>query len=245
MLDAGGPMSKPSVAAALGYDKQNPINADFMTLVAQGAVVATSEQAAPRFTRPVEPEDENEPEIGPEGEIENEDEDEEQPGDSLDVADLFIGNIDPKSLYLGRPGVPSAETEEAEPEETELEKTEPVNDIGMSDKDYNDFIKYTDLKQALSATKSNILKLKKSRKSYDDLSDTSTEKEINNLIKLKKSLEDRLSSLLKNSPYLQSKADTDSLPATPPPSIEDVVDDEETLDEWTMNKWKYYAGIKK
>jgi hypothetical protein len=240
MLEAGEPISKPAVAAALGYDKQNPINADFMALVAQGAIAPTNEQAAPRFATPVQA---PEIEIGAEAEVEVGEE--EQPEDSLDVADLFIGNIDPKSLYLGRPGTPSAETEEAEPEETELEKTEPVNDIGMSDKDYNDFVKYTDLKQALAATKSNILKLKKSKRSYDDLSDNSTEDEINRLVKLKKSLEDRLNDLLKNSSYLQSKIDTASLPAVPPPSIEDVIDDEETLDEWTMNKWKYYAGIKK
>ncbi len=33
------PMSKMDVAGALGYDKQNPINADFMALVADGTII--------------------------------------------------------------------------------------------------------------------------------------------------------------------------------------------------------------
>jgi hypothetical protein len=41
------PMSKIDVAGELGYNKQNPINADFMELVASGAIVASGAQAAP------------------------------------------------------------------------------------------------------------------------------------------------------------------------------------------------------
>ena len=46
------PMSKVDVAAAMGYDKQNPINADFMALVADGVIIPSGEQRAPRLTRP-------------------------------------------------------------------------------------------------------------------------------------------------------------------------------------------------
>ena len=46
------PMSKIDVAGELGYNKQNPINADFMELVASGAIVASGAQAAPRLNRP-------------------------------------------------------------------------------------------------------------------------------------------------------------------------------------------------
>jgi hypothetical protein len=48
----GEPMSKIDVAGELGYDKQNPINADFMALVASGAIIPAGEQRAPRFSRP-------------------------------------------------------------------------------------------------------------------------------------------------------------------------------------------------
>jgi len=56
------PMSKMDVAGALGYDKQNPINADFMALVADGTIVPSGTQAAPRLNRPAA----TEPEAGEE-----------------------------------------------------------------------------------------------------------------------------------------------------------------------------------
>jgi hypothetical protein len=46
------PMSKIDVAGELGYDKQNPINKDFMELVADGTIVQSGGQAAPRLNRP-------------------------------------------------------------------------------------------------------------------------------------------------------------------------------------------------
>jgi hypothetical protein len=46
------PMSKIDVAGELGYNKQNPINADFMELVASGAIITSGAQAAPRLNRP-------------------------------------------------------------------------------------------------------------------------------------------------------------------------------------------------
>ena len=52
MQATGEPMSKIDVAGELGYDKQNPINADFMALVASGAINQAGGQAAPRLNRP-------------------------------------------------------------------------------------------------------------------------------------------------------------------------------------------------
>jgi len=46
------PMSKMDIAGELGYDKQNPINKDFMELVADGTIIPSGEQRAPRLTRP-------------------------------------------------------------------------------------------------------------------------------------------------------------------------------------------------
>ena len=52
MQDTEEPMSKVDVASALGYDKQNPINKDFMELVADGTIIPSGEQRAPRLNRP-------------------------------------------------------------------------------------------------------------------------------------------------------------------------------------------------
>jgi hypothetical protein len=232
MLDAGGPMSKPAVAAALGYDKQNPINADFMTLVAQGAITPTTEQAAPRFSRPAEePEEEIELDDTEVGQEEFEDEIEDEIENEEEVEDDY------------RKANTEFDVPEVEPEVGELEPAETTT-LGMSEEDYQAWIKYDDLKQRLSATKSNISKAKRSRRGGDDLSDYSMDNEIERLTKLKKSLQGRISDLVSTSSYLQDKIAQETKPT--PVSVEDIIDDEDQqLDEWIVNKWKYYAGIKK
>lgn len=236
MLEAGEPMSKPAVAAALGYDKQNPINADFMALVAQGAVTPTAEQAAPRFTRPVEPE----PEEGEDIEFNDEEPGQEEFEDEME--DEIEGEEEEDDYR--RPNT-EFDIPEMEPEIGELEPVVSATG-GMSDEDYQAWMQYDELKQRLNATKSNINKAKRSRRGGDDLSDFSMDDEIKRLIKLKDSLQDRIKSLVSTSSYLQDKIAKENEPTPPSPSIEDVIDDEEQqLDEWTINKWKYYAGIKK
>ena len=41
-----------NVAGDMGYNKQNPINKDFMELVDAGVIVSSTDQAAPRLTNP-------------------------------------------------------------------------------------------------------------------------------------------------------------------------------------------------
>ena len=105
--------------------------------------------------------------------------------------------------------------------------------------------KYTELERRLAATKSNILKLKRSKASAGDIKDKPST-ELQRLRDLKKSLEDRINDIVAGSDYLKKKLQKDMPPAPPvetPEEEEDTLD--EGLDDWTINKLQYYAGIKK
>ena len=216
MQATGEPMSKIDVAGELGYDKQNPINADFMELVANGAIIASGAQAAPRFARPAAAEPEaGEEEIGgyegPEGGVEGEMSDEEI---EASFAKMMAGD-------------------EEEPEAGELEKAN-VTAGGMSDEDYEAFMKYTDLENRLSKVKSDVLKAKRSRPSIGDIDDSSSS-ELQNLRDLKTRLQTKMDGLLAGNEYLQARKAKLDKKAAP--------EETEPLDEWTKNKMKYYAGI--
>ena len=156
--------------------------------------------------------------------------------------DLFMGGAeDPLAMYFD--GEPNADgSEDFEPEAGELEKAEPSTST-MSDKDYEDFMKYDELKRRLDATKSNILKTRKSRGTAGDIADKPST-ELQRLRDLKKSLEDRINDLVAGSDYLKKKLAKDMPPAPPveTPEEEDTLD--EGIDDWTVNKLQYYAGIK-
>jgi hypothetical protein len=66
--------------------------------------------------------------------------------------------------------------------------------------------------------------------------------EIQRLLDLKTSLEERIAALVATSPYLQAKLKKEE-PVAPAIKPEDL--EVEPLDEWTINKMQYYAGIKK
>jgi hypothetical protein len=213
------PMSKVEVAAALGYPKQNPINADFMSLVADGVIIPSGAQAAPRLNRPAaEPEagEEAAGEEGPEGGVAGEMSDEE-------IEASFA-----KMMGSG----------DEEPEEGEIEKAN-VAAGGMSDEDYEAFMKYTDLENRLAKVKSDILKTKRSRPSIGDISDQPSN-ELQNLRDLKNRLQQRMDDLLAGSEYLQARKAKMAKKAEP----EDT-GDEEQLDEWMKGRMQYYAGIRK
>jgi len=161
---------------------------------------------------------------------------------ATDPEDLFMGGAEnPLSMYFD--GEPNADgSEDFEPEAGELEKAEP-SASSMSDEDYEAFMKYDELKRRLDATKSNILKMRKSRGTAGDIADKPST-ELQRLRDLKKSLEDRINDLVTGSDYLKKKLAKD-MPSTPPvetPDEEETL--EEGLDEWTINKMQYYAGIK-
>jgi hypothetical protein len=222
MQVTGEPMSKIDVAGELGYDKQNPINADFMSLVADGTIVPAETQAAPRLNRPqpaaAEPEDGEDVPAGyegPEGGIEG------------DMSDEEI-----EASFAKMMG-----SEEEEPEAGEIE-TADVATGRMSDEDYEAFMQYTDLENRLSKVKSDILKTKRSRPSIGDISDTPSN-ELQNLRDLKTRLQTKMDGLLAGSEYLQARKAKLDKKAAPEET------ETEPLDEWTKGKMQYYAGIKK
>lgn len=161
---------------------------------------------------------------------------------ATDPEDLFMGGAeDPLAMYFD--GEPNTDgSEDFEPEAGELEKAEP-SASSMSDEDYEAFMKYDELKRRLDATKSNILKTRKSRGTAGDIADKPST-ELQRLRDLKKSLEDRINDLVAGSDYLKKKLAKDMPPAPPveTPNEEETL--EEGLDEWTINKLQFYAGIK-
>ena len=218
------PMSKVEVATALGYPKQNPINADFMSLVADGVIIPSGEQRAPRLNRPAiaapEAGEEVGGEEGPEG------------GVAGDMSDEEIEASFAKAMGSG----------EEEPEEGEIERAN-VAAGGLSDADYESFMKYTDLEDRLSRVKSDILKAKRSRPSMGDINDQPSN-ELQNLRDLKIRLQAKLDDLLDDSEYLQKRREKMTGKKYEPITTPEE-DEEDQINEWAKNRMQYYAGIKK
>ena len=216
------PMSKTDVATALGYPKQNPINADFMALVADGVIIPSGEQRAPRLNRPSTAAPEAGEEVGDEDGIEG--------GVAGDMSDEEIEASFAKAMGSG----------EEEPEEGEIE-TADVSGDRISDEDYEAFMKYDDLKNRLEATKSNILKAKRNKGgTAGDIKDKPGT-EVARLTDLKKTLETKIDAIVKTSPYLQKRIEKLTGKAYEPLEVEDETDE---LDEaYEIRKLQFYAGI--
>jgi hypothetical protein len=168
------------------------------------------------------------------------------PVQATEPEDMFMGSAEnPLSMYFDNE--PNADGDEdfnddEEPTVDDMEKSDaPVSSI--SDEDYEAWMKYGELKQRLDSTKSNITKLRKGRSGgmMGDISDKPST-EIQRLLDLKASLEERIAALVATSPYLQAKLKKEE-PVAPAIKPEDL--EVEPLDEWTINKMQYYAGIKK
>jgi hypothetical protein len=220
------PMSKIDVAGELGYNKQNPINADFMELVASGAIVASGAQAAPRLNRPAA-----EPTAAGETPIDSE--------FDFIKGDMTDDEIDASFAAAAASG-------DEEPEIGDVEKSGVSTASRLSDDEYEAFMKSIDLERRLAATKSNILKLRKGRTSAGDINDRPST-ELQRLRDLKVSLEKRLEDLYASSAYLSQRQEkTTGKKVTPPPPVEpEEIEDEEPIDEWAVGRAQYYAGIKK
>jgi hypothetical protein len=191
-----------------------------MELVASGVIEPAGEQKAPRLSRPA-----SEPTKGGE---------DEEGFVSGDLSDEEVDAMFAKAKASG----------DDEPEIGDIEKAD-VAAAKMSDADYEAFMKVSDLENRLASTKSNILKLKKSKGIAGDIGDKPSD-ELQRLRDLKASLEKRIDDLVAGSEYLQkrqSKATGKEYTKQPPEEIN--IADEEPLDEWTMNRMQYYAGIKK
>jgi hypothetical protein len=249
---AGSAVSKMNVAGEMGYNKQNPINKDFMELVDAGVIVSSSEQAAPRLTNP-------RPAAAPSATATGDEELFYNPRGRRDLGNMFT----PRELTsLGISGqedmsdeeveaafaAAKASGEEPEPEMTSSTKSKSVSTI--SDEDYQDWMEYSKLSDRLRSVKSNLLKTKRYRNTPGDINDVgSTAREIKGLTDLKASLEQRIDALVAKSEYLQKdiakKAGKEYIP-TPP--IENPLEDEDetdNLNESVMHRMQYYAGIKK
>jgi predicted nuclease with TOPRIM domain len=213
------PMSKIDVAGELGYDKQNPINADFMELVANGTIVQSGGQAAPRLNRPA-----GEPTSAAAAD---------------DEFDFIKGDMTDDEIDASFAKAAAAGDEE--PEIGDVEKSSS-SAPKLSDDEYEAFMKAIDLERRLAATKSNILKLRKGRSTAGDISDKPSS-ELQRLRDLKASLEKRLADLESTSAYLSQR---NKLSGKTPeqPKIDDI-EDEEPIDEWAISRAQYYAGIKK
>jgi len=151
-------------------------------------------------------------------------------------------------------GFPNARvSDEEEPDESELEKTN-IAAGGMSDADYEDFMKYTDLEKRLASVKSDILKASKLvpkkpglRKTspIGDIDDTSSnEKELQNLRDLKIRLQAKMDDLLAGSEYLQKRREKMTGKKYEPITTPEE-DEEDQMNEWMKGRMQYYAGIKK
>lgn len=178
--------------------------------------------------------------------IKPEEEPEEEPeGEEMADDDILDMPSDSEDLFVGKGKISKKKSEEEpteeEPPEGEIEKAEPIMAPKISDEDFEDSLKYDELKRRLAATKGNILSMRKSRPVAGDIKDKPSD-ELQRLRDLKKSLEQRIEDLVANSPYLQ-KLQAQSAP--PPPIDEPEEDEEEQLDEYMINRMQYYAGIKK
>jgi hypothetical protein len=169
------------------------------------------------------------------------------PVQATEPEDMFMGSAEnPLSMYFdGEPNIDGSEdfNDDEEPDAGEIEKSNMAAG-GMSDADYEAFMKYDELNNRLNATKSNITKAKRSKSSgvAGDLSDKATT-DVPRLITLKQSLEDRMNDLVKGSKYLQTKIEKETGKAYVEPSTEPE-DDTDTLNEaYDLRKLQFYAGI--
>jgi len=187
--------------------------------------------------------------LGAGGEVEATPEPGEEQPETIDGPEAFLIGSGDLSKYFTSDSNDNAGDEEdfnAEEEPTAGEiEGQPVSTSDMSDEDYEAFMKYSDLKQRLDATKSNIIKMKRSKGgTAGDIKDVPSS-DIERLQALKTSLQSKIDALVASSDYLKKKTGQE----VAPPEIEDV-EDEETIaegvmDEYVLRKLQYYAGIRK
>ena len=226
---AGSAVSKMNVAGEMGYNKQNPINKDFMELVDAGIIVPSEEQVAQRpTTRPTTTDSGEETTAGGAGGFSQAELDalgisgrEEIPDEDIDAsfaAAKASGEEEPE-------GLPSSG------EETTGSGSQ------MSKDEFDAWLNYRELERRLAATKSNILKSKRSKSGAGDIKDTNSN-ELERLRTLKKSLEDRIAALGEKYPKLAGNE-------TEAPEIENPTEEEDEVNETMIHRMQYYAGIKK
>ena len=159
---------------------------------------------------------------------------------ATDAEDMFVGGAEnPLAMYFD--GEPNADgSEDFEPEAGEIEKAAPVQIGKVSDADFEASLKYSELDRRLAATKSNILKLRKGKSAAGDISDKPST-ELQRLRDLKISLEQRIADLLASSAYVRKMANKEEPEDLEMPDTEEEPIQE--MDQYDLNKMKFYAGI--
>jgi hypothetical protein len=159
---------------------------------------------------------------------------------ATDAEDMFVGGAEnPLAMYFD--GEPNADgSEDFEPEEDAIEKAAPVQIGKVSDADFEASLKYSELDRRLAATKSNILKLRKGKSAAGDISDKPST-ELQRLRDLKVSLEQRIADLLASSAYVRRIANKEEPEDLEMPDTEEEPIQE--VDQYDLNRMKFYAGI--
>jgi hypothetical protein len=171
---------------------------------------------------------------------------EEQPEDVTGPEALFIGGGNPLAQYFDdEPNDDGSEDFNAEEEPTiAAAGTAPTSTASMSDEDYEAFMEYTKLADRLAATKSNILKIKRSRGgTAGDIKDTTGGNELSRLQDLKKSLQDKIDALVAGSNYLKKRTGQSTIEEPIESPEEDETIDEAFDREYELRKLQFYAGI--
>ena len=192
--------------------------------------------------------------LGAGGEVEATPEPGEEQPETIDGPEaMFIGGGNPLSQYFdNEPNADGTEdfNNEEEPTVGDITPGAPASAASMSDEDYEAFMSYTDLKSRLDATKSNLNKMKRRRRmggEAGDVADTASTEE-SRLRDLKKSLEDRIASLVMGSDYLKKRIAKETGKPYEEPPIEPEETEEDTIDEafdreYERRKLQFYAGI--
>jgi hypothetical protein len=194
---------------------------------------------------------------------------EQAPTRATEPEDLFIGGSDPLSMYFDNipndddsedfnaaeeptTGEEEPAVSDEEPPASEIEPAEPVvGTDGMSDEDFAAWDKYDTLKTRLNGVKSDLNRMKRSKGKggvAGDIGDNGGTEE-QRLRDLKKSLEDRINSVISSSDYLKKKLEKETSKMAPEPvETTPEEEEEETIDEtfdmaYQKRKLQFYAGI--
>jgi hypothetical protein len=155
---------------------------------------------------------------------------------ATDAEDMFVGGAEnPLAMYFD--GEPNADGSEdfIEPEEDAIEKAPMAGQL--SDEDYEAFMQASTLEDRITKVKSDIAKTKRSKPGGEFSSEPSTE--LDRLRALRTTLEKRLADLVAGSKYLQKRSgvEVDDI------ELEDTEEPIQEIDQYDLNKMKFYAGI--
>jgi hypothetical protein len=149
-----------------------------------------------------------------------------EPNYNIGAEDFFVGNR-LTSIPTRTVGTDEDEVEDMEPV-LEPEMAAPVQS-NISDDDYAAWMDYSKYAERLGRTKSAITQYKKQRQSGDDLSSESNELE--RLIALKTSLEQRITNIVNTNEYVKTRAE------------QGAIESEDEINETVLKRLKKLANI--